>query len=53
MVEDTFFIERCITRYKVMLKLLISSESRGALIRLLAEAEHRLVVVNELHAQRA
>jgi hypothetical protein len=53
MMEDLFFIERCITKYKVMLKLVISSESRGVLIRLLAEAEHRLVVVSELHAQLA
>ena len=50
MMEDTFFIERCISQYRVMLKLLMSRESRGVLLRLLAEAEHRLVVSNELHA---
>jgi hypothetical protein len=49
MMEDTFFIERCISQYRVMLKLLMSRESRGVLLRLLAEAEHRLVVANELH----
>jgi hypothetical protein len=48
MMEDTFFIERCIAQYRVMLDLLISRESRGALMRLLAAAEHRLVVANEL-----
>jgi hypothetical protein len=50
MMEDIFFIERCISQYRVMLKLLMSRESRGVLLRLLAEAEHRLVVANELHA---
>jgi hypothetical protein len=49
-MEDTYFIERCISQYRMMLKLLMSSECRGVLLRLLAEAEHRLVVANEPHA---
>ena len=51
MTEDTFFIERCITRYGAMIKLLLTRERRGLVMRLLAEAEHRLVVANELHPQ--
>lgn len=44
MLDDTFFIERNISHYEAMLKLQVSQQSRGLLMRLLAEAEHKLLV---------
>ena len=45
MREDPFFIKREISHYGAMLKLHMSDESRASLIRLIAEAEHKLNVV--------
>ena len=44
MREDPFFIKREISHYEAMLNLHMSDESRAALRRLLAEAEHKLDV---------
>jgi hypothetical protein len=44
MQEDPFFMKRDISHYGAMLKLYMSDESRAALTRLLAEAEHKLSV---------
>lgn len=42
MQEDTHFIQRDISHYGAMLKLRMGDQSRAALLRLLAEAEHKL-----------
>jgi hypothetical protein len=44
MHEDAVFIQRDISHYGAMLKLHMGGESRAALMRLLAEAEHKLAV---------
>jgi hypothetical protein len=44
MQEDAFFLKLNISHHRAMLKLHMSDESRAALMRLLADAEHKLDV---------
>jgi hypothetical protein len=53
MMEDAFFIAREMSHYGAMLKLYMGDESHAALMRLLAEAEHKLAVVTSLQAQQS
>lgn len=43
MKEDLLFMQTCADEYRAMLKLYMSAESRAIIMRLLAEAEYKIV----------
>lgn len=53
MREDPFFLKREISHYEAMLKLHMSDESRAALMRLVADAEHKLDVATAMGEPQA
>ncbi len=47
-MEESIFIQRNISHYEAILKLKLDAQTRAAICRLLAEAEHSLAVATSL-----